>query len=98
MPTIRPAVKLVGIDGNAFAIIGACIKAARRAKMPAEDIKMIQNEMTSGSYDHLLATALKYFAVEGEEDEEDGDEEECFECGGLGCEGECAGEDDEEES
>jgi hypothetical protein len=95
MPTIRPAVKLVGIDGNAFSIIGACMKAARKAKMPAEDIKMIQTEMMSGSYDHLLATALKYFAVEGEEDEED---EECWECGDTDCEGDCADEDDEEES
>jgi hypothetical protein len=81
MPTIRPAVKLVGIDGNAFSIIGACVRAARKAKMPAEDIAMIQKEMTSGSYDHLLATAMKYFAVEGEEDEEEDDENYCEDCG-----------------
>lgn len=100
MPTIRPAVKLVGIDGNAFSIIGACVKAARQAQMPAEDIAKIKAEMTSGSYDHLLATAMKYFRVEvdGGEDEDD-DDEECWECGDTDCEGDCADdEDDEEES
>jgi hypothetical protein len=94
MPTIRPALKLVGTDGNAFAVIAACMRAARKAKMPQEDMGKIRDEMMAGDYNHLLATALKHFAVEGEEEEE---EEECYECGDLDCEGDCADDDEDED-
>ena len=30
----------MGNDGNAFAIMGACRKAARRAQVPAEEIEL----------------------------------------------------------
>jgi len=81
MPTIRPALKLVGTDGNAFAVIAACMRAARKAKMPQEDMDKIRDEMMAGDYNHLLATALKHFAVEGEEEEEEEDENYCEDCG-----------------
>jgi hypothetical protein len=60
---IKPVVKLVGRDGNAFAILGACRKAAMRAGWPAERVKAVLDEMTSGDYDHLLATATEHFDV-----------------------------------
>ena len=60
----NPTVKLVGRDGNAFAILGACQKAARRAGWSAERIKAVIDEMTAGDYDHLLATAMNNFNVE----------------------------------
>jgi hypothetical protein len=81
MPSIRPSVNLVGIDGNAFNVIAVCLKAARKAGMPKEDIELIQKEMTSGDYNHLLATALKYFKVEGEEDDKEGNDDYCEDCG-----------------
>lgn len=59
----KPVVYLVGNDGNAFTIIGLCMKAARQAKWPPDKIVNIQNEMMSGDYDNLLATAYKYFDV-----------------------------------
>ena len=59
----KPVVKLVGRDGNAFAILGACAKAARRAGWAPERVKEVMEEMTAGDYDHLLATALKHFDV-----------------------------------
>jgi hypothetical protein len=58
--TKKPVVKLVGSDGNAFAILGACRKAAQKAGM---DWAPIQQEMMAGNYDHLLATAMKHFDV-----------------------------------
>ena len=60
----KPTVELLGRDGNAFAILGACQKAARRAGWSAERIKAVIDEMTAGDYDHLLATAMNNFNVE----------------------------------
>ncbi len=61
-PDIR--VKLIGENGNAFAIIGACCCAARKAKLPQTEIDAFKNEAISGDYDHLLATAMKWFYVD----------------------------------
>jgi hypothetical protein len=56
-------VKLVGNDGNAFAIMGACKQAGRKAGYTAEQLAAYQKESMSGDYDHLLATAMKWFDV-----------------------------------
>jgi len=44
-------VQLTGNDGNAFAIMGACRKAARRAKVSAEEIDLFMKEATFSDYD-----------------------------------------------
>lgn len=59
----RPRVKLVGNDGNAFAILARCREAAQKAKWTPEQIQAFLTEATSGSYDKLLATCMKYFDV-----------------------------------
>jgi len=59
----KPTVKLVGRDGNAFVILGACQRAARKAGWGEDQIKSVMNEMTSGDYNNLLATAMKHFDV-----------------------------------
>lgn len=59
----KPRVKLLGGDGNAFVILGACRKSARRSDWSNERIEMVLAEMQEGDYDHLLATACKYFEV-----------------------------------
>ena len=56
----KPRLKLIGADGNAFAILGA---ACRVAKHNGMDWDAIRAEATSGDYDHLLATIMKYFEV-----------------------------------
>lgn len=60
----KPVVSLAGGDGNAFAIMGACKKAAKGAGWSDEDWKAVQQEMMSSDYDHLLQVAMKYFEVE----------------------------------
>lgn len=60
----RPVVKLIGGDGNAFAILGACQRAARTAGWTPEQWSKVRDEMTSGDYDHLLGVAMEYFDVE----------------------------------
>jgi hypothetical protein len=62
---IRPVcqVQLIGCDGNAFAIIATCTKAARRAGWTWQEIADFQGEALSGDYDHVLQTAMKWFDV-----------------------------------
>lgn len=50
----KPVLKIVGEDGNAFAILG---KAMRVAKANDMDWDKIMTEATSGDYDHLLQTS-----------------------------------------
>lgn len=67
----KPPLKLVGEDGNAFAILG---RARRVAKKNGLDWEAISKEATSGNYDHLLATMMEHFDCDGEEVEEEEDE------------------------
>jgi len=60
---VKPEVCLVGEDGNAFMVLGLCLKAARAAGWTPEELDDFHHEATQGSYDHLLQTALKYFEV-----------------------------------
>jgi hypothetical protein len=68
------SVKLVGEDGNAFAILGRVTRALRKAKVPATEIKAFQDEATSGDYNNLLATVMRWVQV-GEEWDYQADEE-----------------------
>jgi hypothetical protein len=56
----KPSLKIIGTDGNAFAILGKARRVAIQNKM---DWNKIQAEATSGDYNHLLATMMKYFDV-----------------------------------
>lgn len=56
-------VRLIGEDGNAFAILGNANRAMRRAGLPAEERAAFQAEATKGDYDHLLATVMNWFTV-----------------------------------
>ena len=55
-------VKLVGKDGNAFSILGHVSAALKKAGHVAE-AKAFMAEATSGDYDHLLQTVVKYVDV-----------------------------------
>ncbi len=57
---------LVGIDGNAFSILGAFKKNAKRQGWPAKDIDAVIDEATSGDYDNLLRVIISH--VEEPED------------------------------
>ncbi len=64
IPDDMPTVKLLGTDGNAFSIIGSCRKSAKRAGWNDEQLAAFVKEATSGDYDHVIQTAMKYFDVE----------------------------------
>jgi hypothetical protein len=59
----KPVVKLVGEDGNAYAIMSTCRQAARKAKWDVDRIERLLAEMQSGDYDHLLQVVVREFDV-----------------------------------
>ncbi len=56
-------VKLTGRDGNAFAVLAAVRAAMRRALIDEAECRAFFVEATSGDYDHLLATAMRWVDV-----------------------------------
>jgi hypothetical protein len=56
-------VQLTGNDGNAFAVMGAVMRAMRKHPEAKNDIVEFQNEAMSGDYNHLLATCMQYVTV-----------------------------------
>ena len=53
-------IQLSGEDGNAFAILGRTAAALRAAGVPSEEIDAFFAEATSGDYDHLLQTTMRW--------------------------------------
>lgn len=53
------AYTLVGVDGNAFAIMGYVRSAMKSAKMTSQDIDAYTKDATSSDYDHLLVVSCK---------------------------------------
>ena len=62
-PKVKPKVKLVEQDGNAFAIIGKVQKALRKAGADRKYVAKYFDEATKGDYDNLLSTTMKYVDV-----------------------------------
>lgn len=56
-------VELTGHDGNAFAILGRVMSALRKNKVSQEDQALFMKEATSGDYDNLLQTCMKWVDV-----------------------------------
>jgi len=63
VPEPRPAIRLSGKDGNAFAILGTVTAALKKAGCSKEHRDAFMREAMSGDYDHLLQTCMKYADV-----------------------------------
>ena len=50
---------LVGVDGNAWAVMGYVQNAMRTAKMSNDEIKKYHENATSGDYNHLLRVSVE---------------------------------------
>jgi len=70
-------VPMVGEDGNAFSILGRVKRLMRRAGLPDSEWEAFRVEATSGDYDYLLATVMRWFEVDADlpDDYEDDDYE-----------------------
>jgi hypothetical protein len=60
----KPTVKLIGHNGNAFAIMGRVKRALMQAGADKEYTDKYLSEATSGNYDHLLVVSMEYVDVE----------------------------------
>jgi len=56
-------VRLTGSDGNAFMIIGKVGNALRRGNVPKAEIDAFRTEATSGDYDNVIQTAMRWVEV-----------------------------------
>jgi hypothetical protein len=52
---------MVGENGNAFAILARANRAMREARLTAEEKAAFNVEATSGDYDHLVQTCIRWF-------------------------------------
>lgn len=52
---------LVGIDGNAFMIMGTFKNDARKVGWLKEDVDKVLADAMSGDYEHLLATIAQHY-------------------------------------
>jgi hypothetical protein len=66
MPTTKypVTVKLIGEDGNAFAIMAKVSRALKNAGATREEVNQYMDESMSGDYDNLLRVAMTWVEVE----------------------------------
>lgn len=52
--------KMVGLDGNAFAVLGAFQRQARSEGWSQTEIKEVLDRAMSGDYSHLISTIAEH--------------------------------------
>ena len=67
---------LVGLDGNAFALLGAFQNQARKEGWTDEEINVVSAKARSGDYNNLLRVLSNHT----EDEEEKESDEECDDC------------------
>lgn len=55
---------LVGLDGNAFYLLGAFQKAARKQGYSQEEINNVLEDAQSSDYNHLISVLMKNTVTE----------------------------------
>jgi len=71
-------IPLVGEDGNAFSILGRVQRIMKQNGL-RDEVEAFHAEATSGNYDNLLLTVMRWFSVDSQLDddyEDDWDEDE----------------------
>ena len=58
--TKKIKLELVGLDGNAFALMGAFSRQARREGWTKEEIETVMAKCRSGDYGNLLCTLMDH--------------------------------------
>ena len=59
----RPAVELVGRDGNAFVIMGSVGAALKRAGYTREEVSEYRKQAMSGDYTNLMIVSMQWADV-----------------------------------
>lgn len=58
---------LVGVDGNAYAIMATFTRQARKEKWSQSEIDLVLEEAQSKDYDHLLSIIMNHCEVKEDE-------------------------------
>ena len=58
--TKKVTLQLIGLDGNAFSLMGAFQNQARKEGWTSEEIKSVIDECHSGDYNHLLCVLMDH--------------------------------------
>jgi len=58
--TKKVSLDLVGVDGNAFSIMGTFMRQAREENWSKEEIDFVINKAKSSDYDNLLSVIVSY--------------------------------------
>lgn len=58
----KPKCKLIGVNGNAFMIMGEVRRALKKAGQSEKEKEFVAKAM-QGGYDQLLQTAMEYVEV-----------------------------------
>lgn len=69
--TKKVKLELVGLDGNAYSLMGAFQRQARKEAWTPEEIKSVLNDAMSGDYNHLLCTLSAVCESPNEDEDED---------------------------
>lgn len=51
---------LIGVDGNAYSVLGYVRNAMREQKFTKDEISGYMSEATSGDYDNLVRVSIEY--------------------------------------
>jgi hypothetical protein len=82
-------VRLVGEDGNAFAIIARVAQALRGHGCDRETVTKFRSEAMSGDYDNLLRTCFAWVSCDTYDEDDEDDEDTCGWCDAPHSECEC---------
>lgn len=72
-PEKKVTLTLVGLDGNAFNLMGAFSKQAKKEGWTQEEIKLVLDKCKSGDYDNLLVTLMDHCNEDESEEDNDSD-------------------------
>lgn len=78
---IKPGKSLVGVDGNAFMVIGFVRRALKEAGNPPAILERYQAEATADDYNHLLFVSMEYLGQPSDRAEAEDDVVVCHYCG-----------------
>lgn len=56
-------IQLSSVDGNAFSIIGKCLKSMKESDLPKSEQNKFLKEATASNYDNLIQVCMKWFYV-----------------------------------
>ncbi|QTD36411.1 hypothetical protein JL193_09585 [Polaribacter batillariae] len=59
---------LIGVDGNAFVIMGVFRRQAKKEGWTPEEIELVMEDAKSGDYNHLLATIENHCEPKSEDE------------------------------